>query len=66
MARFFVNVNTVVAVDLDDSFLSEHDGNLDVIADEIANYYFAGDCEVLDECLVDLAPENDPESAYSF
>jgi hypothetical protein len=66
MARFFVNVNTVVAVDLDDSFLSEHDGNLDAIADEIASYYFAGDCEVLDESLVDLAPENDPESAYSF
>jgi hypothetical protein len=66
MARFFINVNTTVAVDVEDSFVAEHVGNLDAIADEITNAYFAGDCEVLDETFVDFAPWDDLENTTSF
>ena len=66
MARFFINVNTTVAVDVEDSFVAEHADNLDAIADEITSAYLAGDCEVLDESLVDFAPWDDLESTASF
>jgi hypothetical protein len=66
MARFFINVNTTVAVDVGDLFVAEHAGNLDAIADEVINAYFAGDCEILDESLVDFASWDDLETTHSF
>lgn len=67
MARFFLNVNTVYAVDVDDAFLAEHKDNLDVIADQIATQYFAGDCDAVDDTIVDFALENDTDSvSYAF
>lgn len=65
MARFFLNVNTVYAVDVDDAFLAEHKDNLDVIADQIATQYFAGDCDAIDDSIVDFAPESDPDFVYT-
>jgi hypothetical protein len=64
MARFFLNVSIVVAVDVEDSFVAEHSGNIDAIADEVATYYFAGDCEVLDESIVSLSSREDFENSY--
>ncbi len=65
MARFFLNVNTVYSVDVDDDFLADHKGNLDAIADQIATQYFAGDCDAVDDSIVDFAPESDPDSVYT-
>lgn len=70
MARFFLNVNYVVSVDVDDAFLAEHAGNYDAIADEIASLYFAGNCETVDGCIVDAVEEfpsgNLSDSPISF
>lgn len=57
MARYFLNVNHVVVVDVCDDFLAEHRGNHDAIADEIASLYFSGDCETVDDSIVDFVEE---------
>jgi hypothetical protein len=64
MARFFLNVSTIVTVDVDDSFVAEHSGNIDAIAEEARDCYFAGDCEVLDESIVSLSSHEDFENSY--
>jgi hypothetical protein len=66
MARFFITVNTTAAVDVGDLFVAEHAGNLDAIADEVSDAYFAGDCEILDESLVDFALWDDLKTTASF
>ncbi len=57
MARFLLNVNHVVSVDVDGAFLAEHAGNHDAIMDEIASLYFAGDCETVDDSIIDAVEE---------
>lgn len=66
MARFFVNVNSVYSVDVDDDFWAEHQDNIDAIADQIFSQYFAGDCDLIDDSVVDFMAESETSYAYSF
>lgn len=58
MATFYLSVNSVYSVDVDDNFMNEHAGNCDVVADEILRLYSAGNCDRSYEELVTFEPEN--------
>lgn len=66
MATFYVTVSSVYSVEIAESFIDEHKGNHGVISDEIADVFFAGECSLIDEQVVDFEPADQPVGLLSF
>lgn len=66
MAIFYVTVSSIYSVEIAESFIDEHKGNHSVISDEIADAFFAGECSLVDEQVVNFEPADQPVGLPSF
>lgn len=66
MATFYVSVSSIYSVEIDDAFMAEHADNLDVLADEIADTFADGDCQLISEDLSSFEPADQSTDSFSF
>lgn len=66
MATFYVKVSSIYSVEVADSFIDEHKGNDDAIADEIADAFLSGECSLIDQELVNFDPADQSTDLLSF
>ena len=66
MATFYVTVSSTYSVEIAESFIDEHKGNHDVMADEIADAFFAGECSLIDEQMMDFKPADRSANLLPF
>jgi hypothetical protein len=66
VATFYVSVSSVYSVNIDDVFMAEHAGNHDAIADEIADAFFGGECQLVNEDVINFEPADQSTGSISF
>jgi hypothetical protein len=62
VATFYVSVSSVYSVNIDDVFMAEHDA----IADEIADAFFGGECQLVNEDVINFEPADQSTGSISF
>lgn len=66
MATFYVSVSSAYSVQIDDAFMAEHAGNHDAIADEIADAFFSGECQLISEDVINFEPTDQSAESICF
>jgi len=66
MATFYVSVSSAYSVEIDDTFMAEHAGNHDAIADEIADAFFSGECQLINEEVINFEPADQSGDSVCF